>query len=118
MKAKLTHALAVVCATGLACAAEAQPLSRIIARMGLSPADFAVVDATVNSLLNSGTVSVGQMRSWTNEQTGSSGTVRVNGVRDNCVRLQHVFQAGNSNNSREVRTRRCRDQNGNWILTP
>ncbi len=97
---------------------EAKPLSRIIAEMGLSPADFEVVNAASNALLTSGTPSVGQERSWKNNDTGSKGTIRVRSVQGNCVGLQHVIQPEGGDQSREIRTRRCNDGNGNWILTP
>lgn len=99
-------------------AVEAKPLSRIIAEMGLSPADFEVVNAASNALLTSGTPSVGQERSWKNDDTGSKGTIRVQSVKENCVGLQHVIQPDGGDQSREIRTRRCNDGNGNWILTP
>jgi len=103
---------------GLIGAAQAKPLSRIIAEMGLSPADFQVLDATSTALLSGGTPSVGQERNWKNAQTGSKGTIRVRDVRGNCVHLQHFIQAEGSDQTREIRTRRCRDAGGNWIMTP
>jgi len=107
-----------VALAGLIGTAQAKPLSRIIAEMGLSPADFQVLDATSTALLSGGTPSAGQERSWENDQTGSKGTIRVLDVRGNCVSLQHVVQPEGSDQTREIRTRRCRDAGGNWIMTP
>lgn len=115
---KTPLALSAALAIGLGCAAQAKPLSRIISEMGLSPADFEVVNAVANQLLSGGTPSVGQEESWLNEDTGSKGTIRVRDVRDNCVHLQHFIQPEGQETTREVRTRRCRDASGNWILTP
>lgn len=103
---------------GLIGTAQAKPLSRIIAEMGLSPADFQVLDAASTALLSGGTPSVGQERNWANDQTGSKGTIRVRDVRGNCVHLQHFIQPEGSGQTREIRTRRCRDAGGNWLLAP
>lgn len=110
--------LAAVVSLGLGGIAQAKPLSRIIAEMGLTPEDFEVVNATADQMLASGSISAGEESSWVNEATGSKGTIRVRDIRDNCVHLQHFILPEGSDQSREVRTRRCRDADGNWILTP
>lgn len=99
-------------------AVQAKPLSRIIAEMGLTPQDFEIVSATSNAILTGGTPSVGQERAWTNDATGSTGTVRVGAVQGDCVTLQHSVQPGGAEQSRQVSTRRCKDANGNWLLAP
>ncbi|SLN72566.1 hypothetical protein [Ruegeria meonggei] len=118
MKAWISSTLMAVALLGAAAAVQAKPLSRIIAEMGLSPEDFSVVNATADAMLASGTPQVGTESTWMNETTGSKGTIRVRDVRDNCVHLQHFIQPEGAEQTREVRTRRCRDAGGNWILTP
>ncbi|NOD77153.1 MULTISPECIES: hypothetical protein [unclassified Ruegeria] len=118
MKAQFLPAIAACGFLLMTSLADAKPLSRIIAEMGLSPADFEVVNATANTMLTSGTPSVGQERAWKNDDTGSKGTIRVQNVQGNCVSLQHIIQPEGGDQSREIRTRRCDDGNGNWILTP
>lgn len=118
MFARIFAILTVLILSGLGGAVSAKPLSRIIAEMGLSPADFQVVDATASALLSGGTPSVGQEKSWSNEETGAKGTIRVQDVRGNCVNLQHFILSAGADASREIRTRRCRDAGGQWILTP
>ncbi|MDA7967251.1 hypothetical protein [Ruegeria sp.] len=118
MKARNIFTLLTLAAIATAGAVQAKSLSRIIAEMGLSPADFEVVSATSNAMLSSGTPSVGQERSWVNEDTGSKGTIRVRAVEGNCVSLQHFVQPAGAEETREIRTRRCKDASGNWILTP
>ncbi len=105
----------IVCA---GTAVHAKPLSRIIAEMGLSPADFNVVNATADSMLANGAPSVGTERNWSNQDSGSKGTIRVRDVRDNCVHFQHFIQPEGKDQTQEVRTRRCQDASGAWILTP
>ncbi|MEM1004644.1 MAG: hypothetical protein AAGB28_00025 [Pseudomonadota bacterium] len=118
MKARISLLLAGICIAGSVGMASAKPLSRIIAEMGLSPADFEVVSATSQELLASGTPSAGQERSWSNSETGSKGTIRINDVEGNCVRLQHFIQPAGAEQSREIRTRQCKDSNGNWLMAP
>ncbi len=118
MKARLTTALAVSIILGSGSTVLGKPISRIISEMGLSPADFQIVNATADAMLKGGTPQVGAESSWSSNDTGSKGTIRVRDVRDNCVHLQHFIQAGGSDNTREVRTRRCRDAEGNWLLAP
>lgn len=96
----------------------AKSLSRIIAETGLSPADFEVLSASSTALLSTGTPAVGQEEAWQNAETGSKGTIRVFEARDNCVGLQHFIQPNGGDEIREIRTRRCQDGNGNWVLTP
>lgn len=118
MKARKIFTLLTLAAFATAGAVQAKSLSRIIAEMGLSPADFEVVSATSNAMLSGGMPSVGQERNWINEETGSKGTIRVQAVQGNCVNLQHFVQPAGAEETREIRTRRCKDASGNWILTP
>ncbi|WP_424832806.1 hypothetical protein [Ruegeria sp.] len=118
MKARTHIALATVAAISAAVAANAKPISRIIAEMGLTPADFEVVNATSTAMLSGGSPSVGQERAWVNESTGSKGTIRVQAVQNNCVTLQHVIDPEGAGQTREIRTRRCKDANGNWLMAP
>ncbi len=116
MKARISLVLAAVVLT--VGAVQAKPLSRIIAEMGLSPQDFEVLSAASTALLTSGAPAVGQERAWTNDATGSKGTVRIAAVQGNCVSLQHSVEPGGDEQNRQIRTRRCKDASGNWLLTP
>ncbi len=118
MKAFVYTALVAALFLGVGGIAQAKPLSRIIAEMGLSPADFEVLNDTSNALLSTGTPSVGQERAWLNQDTGSKGTIRVQSVQGNCVILQHFVQPEGTAQARDIRTRRCKTADGNWILTP
>ncbi|KIC41230.1 hypothetical protein RA27_11410 [Ruegeria sp. ANG-R] len=118
MKAFVYTALVAALFLGSNGNAQAKPLSRIIAEMGLSPADFEVLSATSNALLSTGSPAVGQERAWLNQDTGSKGTIRVQSIQGNCVILQHVVQPAGAEQARDIRTRRCRTADGNWILTP
>ncbi|WP_170399210.1 hypothetical protein [Ruegeria arenilitoris] len=118
MKAWISSTLVAVVVLAAIPTVQAKPLSRIIAEMGLTPADFEVVNTAADAMLSGATPRVGEESSWVNDATGSKGTIRVRDVRDNCVHLQHFIRPEGSDQTREVRTRRCRDAGGNWILTP
>ncbi|MEX0276657.1 MAG: hypothetical protein AB3N19_04000 [Ruegeria sp.] len=116
MKAWILSALVTVAALTNGGVVGAKPLSRIISELGLTPEDFEVLNATANAMFASGTPSAGQEREWINDNTGSKGTIRVLGVRDNCVDLQHFVRPAGADQTRQARTRRCRDSEGNWLL--
>ncbi len=118
MKAWISSTLTAAVILGAATVVQAKPISRIISEMGLTPADFEVVSATADAMLTGSTPRVGEESTWVNDATRSKGTILVRDVRDNCVHLQHFIQSEGAEQTREVRTRRCRDAGGNWILTP
>jgi len=118
MKTRIATILVAAAIFSAGGVAQAKPISRIIAEMGLSPADFEVVSATSNALLSSGTPQVGQERAWINQSTGSKATVRVQSIQDNCVILQHMVQPNGGAEARDIRTRRCKTADGKWILAP
>ncbi|WP_170426747.1 hypothetical protein [Ruegeria arenilitoris] len=118
MKAWISPLFAAAILVGAGSLAQAKPISRIIAEMGLTPEDFSVVNATTTEILAGGMPQVGTERNWSNADTGSKGTVRVREVRDNCVHFQHFIQPAGAEQPREVRTRNCRDASGNWVLAP
>ena len=118
MKRLISAVLVASALAGAAVVAEAKSLSRIIAEMGLSPADFELVSAAANSLFADGAPSAGQEAAWANDASGAKGTVRVREMRDNCAHLQHFILPEGADASREIRTRRCLDTGGNWVPTP
>ncbi|WP_170517775.1 hypothetical protein [Ruegeria atlantica] len=118
MKAWISSTVVAITILGTSLGVQAQTISRIIADMGLSPADFEILSATSDAMLAGGVPRVGAESNWVNDETGSKGTIRVRDVRDNCVHLQHFIRPEGADQTREVRTRRCRDAGGKWILTP
>ena len=118
MKKWICTTLVVMTIAVTAPVAQAKSLSRMVAELGLSPADFEIMGTAANSLFAGGRPSTGQEVAWANDDTGAKGTVRVREMRDNCAQLQYVFTPGGADASREIRTRRCLDANGKWVLTP
>lgn len=118
MFVRMTTFLSALILFSVSSVTDAKPLSRIIAEMGLSPADYEVLSATTSEMLSGGAPGVGQERNWFNETTGTKGTVRVRDVQGNCVHFQHFVQPADAAPNPEIRTRQCQDASGNWILTP
>ncbi len=113
---KLFCAVAMVVA---ASSVSAQPLSRMMANSGLSPEDFDVMGNYAATLYERGSPQAGSSAKWVNSDTGASGTVTLEAIADNCVVLLHETQSAKANaQPLEIRTRRCKNADGVWILTP
>lgn len=98
--------------------ADAKSLSQMIADTGLSPEDFNLMSAATDALLAKGTPKTGQQQSWSNADTKSKGVVRVQGLRNNCVYLQHQTYPKGRAKPFELRNRLCKDKSGNWVAVP
>lgn len=96
--------------------AQAQSLGRILDRSGLDQEDLDIMEQTAATLYASGSASVNDAASWTNEQTESRGTVKITGVDGDCISLSHSVQTKREPATRTVDTRRCLigDQ---WVLS-
>lgn len=98
--------------------AAAKTLARLIGDIGLSPADHTLLSAAADSLFLGNPPTAGDRQSWTNPDTGSNGSVQVEEVRDNCAIIRHEIVPGGDRPRREIRTRRCRNAEGKWLLAP
>lgn len=112
----------LICAAALALAASslsAQPLSRMLASSGLSPEDFDVMGNYAATLYERGSPRAGAQAQWSNRETGASGTVTLEKLEGNCVTLLHKARSATANaRPVEIRTRRCKNDDGVWVLTP
>lgn len=99
-----------------AAAAEAQPLSRIVADKGLSPEDFRLMSAAGRAAAETG--APGRARSWSNPASGSNGSVTLEAMRDGCAVLRHRTFPKGGDQPFELRGKFCPDSAGNWVLTP
>lgn len=97
---------------------DAKPLSRIIAETGLSPEDFSMMSEASSQLVVNGQPVVGRRVSWSNPDSGSKGSVRLQAMRGECGYVQHITYPGGGDRPFEIRARLCRDANGDWILVP
>lgn len=120
---KLSFTAALLSATmaagiGIPSEAVAKPLSRIIRNIGLSPDDFAKMNAAAASLYQTQTPRVGRQVSWSNPETRSKGLVKLAAIRGNCVHLQHFVYVAGDTRPLEIRSRLCQTADGTWVLQP
>jgi hypothetical protein len=104
-------------ATVLSCTtSNAKPISKILSESGLSPEDFVIMTEQSATLYETGTPSWGSTTQWQNDDTRSYGVVELVEVQGNCVILRHFVHPKGVQKVRQIRMRRCKADNGNWIL--
>ncbi len=117
MRYVLTLLIGLGAAACLAPAPQAQPLSKMLADSGLSPADFKLLGAAEMDLLRRSGLRAGHERAWSNPDSGARGTVRAVAVRGNCVDLLHVIHAEGRPEPAELQIKMCKSADGRWLLT-
>ncbi|MEX0287131.1 MAG: hypothetical protein AB3N23_21205 [Paracoccaceae bacterium] len=98
--------------------AEAQTISKIVRKTGLSPEDFNIMGEKAASLYDTANPQPGRIISWTNPDSGSHGRVRLAAMRKNCAFLQHFVHPKGAEKSTELRLQLCKDASGKWLLQP
>lgn len=110
--------LLTAAAIGLGVGADAKPLSRIIAEIGLSPEDFQLMGAASRQLVVDGRPVAGREATWENASTDSRGSVRVDAVQGDCATLHHTIHPAGAEQAKLIGTRLCKGADGGWMLTP
>ncbi|MEM7319009.1 MAG: hypothetical protein AAF408_08295 [Pseudomonadota bacterium] len=110
-------ATATIC-FAMASGASGKSLSRIIAETGLSPEDYNVMRDASDELFTGNGPSPGRSVSWANKTSGTQGTSRIGAVSGNCAEVQHAFRPKGDAEEKKIRTKRCRNAQGSWVLTP
>ena len=106
----------------MASAAVAQiPVSGMTTGMlALSDADVKILTDTALTLYQKEDVKVGDNTEWRDEATGTTGKMLVTGVtRDPqfCVSIQHVVKPAAQSDFVVFLIRRCRVDNGEWLIS-
>ncbi|MBQ4826960.1 hypothetical protein J4729_20780 [Leisingera sp. HS039] len=96
--------------------AAANPLSRILAKSGLTPQDTNIMRQAEQSLLAEVQAGTGNRAEWTNPDSGAHGEVRVAGKEGDCLLLQHQAFLKDSQDPKQVRRRFC-PSGTDWLLT-
>lgn len=99
----------------LALPAAAQ-IARSIEAQGMSRADTRLLLDAAASLYASGDPQIGDSADWANPETGASGTVEVTAYDGRCVTLLHEILPGNDAAPIETTGRRCRADDGRWLI--
>ena len=105
---------AAMLAALVAAPAAANPLSRILAKSGLTPQDTNLMRRAEQALLAEG--GSGQRARWNNPDSGAQGVVRVAGKEGDCLLLQHQAYLKDSEDAKQVRRKFC-PSGGDWLLS-
>lgn len=97
--------------------AVANSMTKILSNSGLSPADVKIMQATAKSLYSAPNPRKGKKLAWENPASSAHGTVEIVGVAANCVDFRHIYGVRLKPNAGNMRLRRCRNENGKWVLT-
>ncbi|MBL4769248.1 MAG: hypothetical protein JKY94_16340 [Rhodobacteraceae bacterium] len=104
-------------ATSLTCTtSHAKSMAKILSDSGLSPRDFTIMTEQAETLYVAVTPRKGASTKWQNDDSQSYGVVQLVAVQGNCVLLRHLVHPKGIQKAREIRTRRCKTSEGNWIL--
>lgn len=98
----------------VAAPAAANPLSRILAKSGLTPQDTNLMREAEQALLAEG--GSGQRAKWSNPDSGAQGEVRVAGKEGDCLLLQHQAYLKDSQDAKQVRRKFC-PSGADWLLS-
>ncbi|WP_291735884.1 hypothetical protein [Leisingera sp. F5] len=114
---RFSRILAVAAVAALAAApVAANPLSRILAKSGLTPQDTNIMRQAEKSLLAEAQGGTGKRAKWTNRDSGAHGEVRVAGKEGDCLLLQHQAFLKDSQDPKQVRRKFC-PSGADWLLT-
>ena len=86
--------------------------------IGLTRDDYQLLAQEAASLYMAASPQVGDKGEWANQETKSHGTVTISEVEENCVSLAHLFRVGSTKKVYEFSSRRCRNEDGEWLLAP
>ncbi|MBY6067653.1 hypothetical protein KUW17_12925 [Leisingera aquaemixtae] len=100
----------------VAAPAAANPLSRILAKSGLTPQDTNIMRQAEQSLLAQAQGGNGKRAKWSNPDSGAHGEVNVAGKEGDCVLLQHQAFLKDDQTPKQVRRKFCPSE-GKWLLS-
>ncbi|KIC16343.1 MULTISPECIES: hypothetical protein [unclassified Leisingera] len=105
---------AAAVAAVIASPAAANPLSRILAKSGLTPQDTNIMRQAEQSLLAE--AQGGKRAKWSNPDSGAHGEVQVAGKEGDCVLLQHQAFVKDDQTPKQARRKFCLSE-GKWLLS-
>lgn len=110
----LLAATIALAATGV----QSQTLSKMIADTGMSPDDFTMMEAAARGLYAERAPRAGASADWSNPDSGTHGHVVLSAVDGDCVTIRHQVNVKGAAEARKLSARRCRDDQGKWLLQP
>jgi hypothetical protein len=95
-------------------------MSSFFRNLGLTPNEMDLARAAAESLYEKAGVVPGKSAEWTSETSSAAGSVEVLDVTDGgrCVRFVHRVRPEPDARQQPMELRRCRSDEGKWILAP
>ncbi|OED46363.1 hypothetical protein AB838_20360 [Rhodobacteraceae bacterium (ex Bugula neritina AB1)] len=100
----------------VAVSAEANSLSRILAKSGLTPQDTDMMRQAEQSLLAEAGGGAGKQTAWNNPDSGAHGEVQVSSKEGDCLLLQHKAFVKDSQQPKQLRRKFC-PSGQDWLLS-
>jgi hypothetical protein len=107
---------ALIAAAALAASPAAAQISSALEAQGLDRTDTRMAIDAAATLWADDNPEVGESATWRNAETGSEGRVDVTAFDGRCVTVQHAITPGNGAAPAESITRRCRAEDGRWLI--
>ncbi|MGR3804968.1 hypothetical protein [Marinibacterium profundimaris] len=98
--------------------AQAQPISQILRRTGLTQADINIMTQSASTLYRGDSRTVGSEADWSNPDTGASGKSMLVAFADDCADVRHTVITQRRPEPQEFTFRNCKTADGNWMLAP
>ncbi len=118
MKRLVVPVLVAALAAGVAATgAVANPLSKTLRKTGLSPEDFDLMRQTAAELYVPAPQPNKSVK-WSNAESGSYGTAKLDQVDGKCVVVNHLVHPKGAEKAEQIRTRLCQSGDGRWLLMP
>ena len=114
----------VIIATALSILVVAGPasaqMSSFFRNLGLTPEEMELAGGAAESLYTKPGIRSGQTASWKSKTSQASGSVEVVGVTDagRCVAFVHRVRPIPDGREQPMELRRCKSDDGRWILAP
>lgn len=105
--------IALVLITAMPAAAQ---LSRTLEGQGLNRSDQRMALEAAATLWADDNPEVGESATWSNTETSTQGRVDVTAFDGRCVTVQHGILPGNGAAPYQVEDRRCRAEDGRWLI--
>lgn len=96
----------------------AQGLMNTFKEVGLNNDDFGHLRSAAESLYTAESPTIGSKATWQNADTQSHGEVELTEFDGTCATMEHVFRVGATKEVYKMPGRRCKSEDGQWLIAP
>lgn len=105
-------------AAAMTSAVLAQGLMNTFKEVGLNNDDFGHLRSAAESLYTAESPTIGSKATWQNADTQSHGEVELTEFDGTCATMEHVFRVGATKEVYKMPGRRCKSEDGQWLIAP